>query len=74
MTYVVCNKPLNIETNRFCEFDGDVEELGDGSWRCPRCGYFRWISVAARIRESSRTSKESAPDLTRSGDVESGLA
>lgn len=40
--YVVCNRPLDVETNTYCEFDGDVQQTGYGWWVCPSCGGRRW--------------------------------
>lgn len=34
--YVVCNRLLDPEENRHCEYDGDVE-FTDGRGRCPWC-------------------------------------
>lgn len=42
LTYVVCNKLLDPEENRYCEYDGRVELDCRGCWRCPDCGA-RWI-------------------------------
>lgn len=38
MTYVVCNRTLNIERPRHCEFDGDIELDSGRFWSCPSCG------------------------------------
>lgn len=37
-TYVVCNRLLDSEMNRYCEYDGDVTLNPEGTWRCPACG------------------------------------
>jgi hypothetical protein len=37
MTYVVCNRLLDPEMNRYCEFDGNVP-ITNGAGRCPGCG------------------------------------
>ena len=36
MTYVVCNRLLDPETNQHCEFDGHLD-LDGGYWTCPGC-------------------------------------
>lgn len=41
LSYQVCNRLLDPETNEHCEFDGDVEVNQHGLWRCPGCGYNR---------------------------------
>lgn len=37
MSYVVCDRLLDPETNEHCEFDGDVTLDDTGHWRCPAC-------------------------------------
>jgi rubredoxin len=37
INYRVCNRPLDIETDRHCEFDGEVRVAIDGTWYCPAC-------------------------------------
>lgn len=44
-TYVVCDRLLNAETNRHCEFDGRLLLTVDGFWRCPACGGKHWEEV-----------------------------
>lgn len=43
--YVVCNRCLDPETNRHCEFDGDVTLDESRRWRCPGCGAQRTAPV-----------------------------
>lgn len=37
LTYVVCNRLLDAETNEHCEFDGHLEVDARGYWQCPGC-------------------------------------
>lgn len=46
-SYEVCNRLLDPETNRHCEFDGTVSVSEDGVWRCPSC-HGRRVSTTAR--------------------------
>lgn len=40
-SYQVCNRLMDVEDNRYCEFDGQVEVRAYGFWTCPWCGYNR---------------------------------
>jgi hypothetical protein len=37
LTYVVCDRLLDPETNEHCEFDGDVKLDAKRHWVCPGC-------------------------------------
>lgn len=41
LTYVVCDYPLDVETNLHCEFDGRIAMV-NGKWTCPWCGHRRF--------------------------------
>ncbi|MFB7843605.1 hypothetical protein [Microbacterium sp. NPDC056052] len=47
--YTVCDRLLDPETNRHCEFDGDVTFI-DGRGRCPWC--FRAMTEEEAEEES----------------------
>jgi hypothetical protein len=49
MTYVVCDRLLDPETNEHCEFDGYLLLDEKRLWRCPGCGGVRYEPEEAEV-------------------------
>lgn len=44
MTYVVCDRLLDPETNEHCEYDGDIPVDHLGYWICPSCRKLGYVA------------------------------